>query len=147
MNIVLIGMRGSGKTAVGKVLAQRLGREFIELDELIVQKAGKSIPEIVAQHGWEKFRDLEEEPVVRQVRVRIRGRCQCRSQTRGYHPPPGRAGHGIVQAQPPGGQTRCTQCRCRATLAVERSGGFVPVLKEAAARASSVVTDLPATSA
>jgi len=61
MNIVLIGMRGSGKTAVGKILAQRLGRELIEMDELIVQKAGKSIPEIVAQHGWEKFRDLEAE--------------------------------------------------------------------------------------
>ena len=61
MNIVLIGMRGSGKTAVGKVLAQRLGRELIEMDELITQKAGLSIPEIVAKHGWEGFRDLEAE--------------------------------------------------------------------------------------
>ena len=63
MNIVLIGMRGSGKTAVGKILAQRLGRDFVELDELIVRKAGMSIPEIVAQHGWDRFRDLEEEVV------------------------------------------------------------------------------------
>jgi len=61
MNIVLIGMRGSGKTAVGRILAQKLGREFIEMDELIVQKAGLSIPEIVARHGWERFRDLEKE--------------------------------------------------------------------------------------
>jgi shikimate dehydrogenase len=61
MNIVLIGMRGSGKTAVGKVLAQRLGRELIEMDELIVQKAGLTIPEIVEKHGWERFRDLEAE--------------------------------------------------------------------------------------
>ena len=61
MNIVLIGMRGSGKTAVGKILAQKLGRELIEMDELIVGKAGLSIPEIVARHGWESFRDLEEE--------------------------------------------------------------------------------------
>jgi shikimate dehydrogenase len=60
MNIVLIGMRGSGKTAVGKILARRLGRELIEMDELIVGKAGLSIPEIVAQHGWASFRDLEE---------------------------------------------------------------------------------------
>jgi shikimate dehydrogenase len=61
MNIVLIGMRGSGKTAVGKVLAQRLGRELIEMDELITEKVGMSIPEIVKEHGWEGFRDLEEE--------------------------------------------------------------------------------------
>jgi shikimate dehydrogenase len=61
MNIVLMGMRGSGKTAVGKILAQRLGRELIEMDELIVGKSGLSIPEIVAKHGWARFRDLEEE--------------------------------------------------------------------------------------
>jgi len=61
MNIVLIGMRGSGKTAVGKVLAQRLGRELIEMDKLITQKAKLSIPEIVKKHGWEGFRDIEEE--------------------------------------------------------------------------------------
>jgi shikimate dehydrogenase len=61
MNIVLIGMRGSGKTAVGKILAQKLGRELVEMDELIAQKAGLSIPEIVEKHGWERFRDLEEE--------------------------------------------------------------------------------------
>lgn len=61
MNIVLIGMRGSGKTAVGRILAQRLGRELIEMDKLIVDKAGLSISKIVAKHGWEGFRDLEEE--------------------------------------------------------------------------------------
>jgi shikimate dehydrogenase len=61
MNIVLIGMRGSGKTAVGKILAQRLGRELIEMDELIAEKAGLSIPQIVKEHGWEGFRDLEAE--------------------------------------------------------------------------------------
>jgi shikimate dehydrogenase len=65
MNIVLIGMRGSGKTAVGRILAQKLGRELIEMDELIAQKAGLSIPEIVARHGWERFRDLEEEIVAK----------------------------------------------------------------------------------
>lgn len=61
MNIVLIGMRGAGKTAVGKILAQRLGRELIEMDKLVIKKAGLSIPEIVEKHGWERFRDLEEE--------------------------------------------------------------------------------------
>jgi len=61
MNIVLIGMRGSGKTTVGKILAQKLGREFIEMDELITRKAGFGIPEIVEKQGWEKFREIEEE--------------------------------------------------------------------------------------
>jgi len=61
MNIVLIGMRGSGKTTVGKILAQKLGREFIEMDELITRKMGLTIPEIVARYGWPKFRDIEEE--------------------------------------------------------------------------------------
>jgi shikimate kinase len=61
MNIVLLGMRGSGKTTVGKILAQKMGRELIEMDELITRKAGLTIPEIVAKHGWGKFRDIEEE--------------------------------------------------------------------------------------
>ncbi|MFC2047195.1 shikimate kinase [Chloroflexota bacterium] len=66
MNIVLIGMRGCGKTMVGKLLAERLGKQFVEMDELIVQRAGLSIPEIVDRHGWEIFRDIEEE-VTREV--------------------------------------------------------------------------------
>ena len=66
MNIVLIGMRGSGKTTVGKLLAERLGKQFIEIDELITQRAGQSIPEIVMRYGWQKFRDVEEE-ITRQV--------------------------------------------------------------------------------
>jgi shikimate kinase len=61
MNIVLIGLRGSGKTTVGRILAQRLGREFIEMDELIARRAGMTIPQIVKKYGWERFRELEEE--------------------------------------------------------------------------------------
>jgi shikimate kinase len=61
MNIVLIGMRGSGKTTVGGILARKLGRELVEMDDLIVRKAGMSIPEIVARHSWTRFRDIEEE--------------------------------------------------------------------------------------
>jgi len=59
-------MRGSGKTAVGKLLAERLGQRFIEMDELIGQRAGLNIPEIVTKYGWEKFRDVEEE-ITREV--------------------------------------------------------------------------------
>ncbi len=61
MNVVLIGMRGSGKTTVGSILANKLGRELIEMDSLIVRRASMSIPEIVAKHGWAKFRDIEAE--------------------------------------------------------------------------------------
>jgi shikimate dehydrogenase len=61
MNIVLIGMRGSGKTTVGRILAQKLGRELVEMDELIARKAGLSVAEIVEKYGWAKFRAIEEE--------------------------------------------------------------------------------------
>jgi len=58
-NIALIGFMGVGKTAVGKALAKRLNKEFVELDALIEQKAGKSIPEIFQQDGEIAFRELE----------------------------------------------------------------------------------------
>jgi shikimate dehydrogenase len=60
MNIVLIGMRGSGKTTVGRILARKLDRELVEMDELIAQKVGLSIAGIVEKYGWGKFRDIEE---------------------------------------------------------------------------------------
>lgn len=59
MNIVLIGMRGSGKTTVGKLLSQKLGRKFVDMDELIAQRLGLGISEIVERHGWERFREEE----------------------------------------------------------------------------------------
>ncbi|MBR4071597.1 MAG: AAA family ATPase, partial [Clostridia bacterium] len=60
-NIVLIGMPGCGKTTVGRRLAKILGREFIDLDTAIVEKAGKPIPEIFANEGEEEFRRIETE--------------------------------------------------------------------------------------
>ncbi len=59
MNLILIGFRGAGKTTVGKILARRTGREFIDTDELIERRIGLTIQEIVAQKGWTFFRDLE----------------------------------------------------------------------------------------
>ncbi len=59
MNIVLIGYRGTGKSSVGSLLAARLGRELVSTDAEIVRRAQRAIPEIVAQEGWEYFRDLE----------------------------------------------------------------------------------------
>jgi shikimate kinase len=58
-NIALIGFMGVGKSAVGKVLARELNKEFIETDSLIEQKAGKPIPEIFQQDGEVAFRELE----------------------------------------------------------------------------------------
>ncbi len=58
-SIALIGFMGTGKTAVGKALAEKLGKEFVELDSLIEQKAGKTIPEIFQQGGEVRFRELE----------------------------------------------------------------------------------------
>ena len=65
-NIALIGFMGTGKTAVGRALAKRLGREFVEMDSLIEQKAGKSIAEIFQQDGEIAFREVEIE-VAREV--------------------------------------------------------------------------------
>ena len=66
MSIVLIGYRGSGKTSIGKRLADRLWQKCVDTDALIVQRAGKSIADIFANEGEGKFRELEHE-VVREV--------------------------------------------------------------------------------
>ena len=58
-NIVLIGMPGSGKTTIGKMLADRLCRRFIDTDAEIETLAGKTIPEIFSAHGEGYFRKLE----------------------------------------------------------------------------------------
>ena len=58
-SIALIGFMGTGKTAVGQRLAEKLGKEFIELDALIEKKAGKPIPEIFRKEGEIRFRELE----------------------------------------------------------------------------------------
>lgn len=60
-NIVLIGMMGSGKTTCGLLLAGKLGRELVDTDALIVEREGRSIPDIFAQSGEDRFRALEED--------------------------------------------------------------------------------------
>jgi len=65
-SLALVGFMGTGKTAVAQALAQRLNKEFIELDSLIEEKAGKSIPAIFQQDGEAVFRKLETE-VTKQV--------------------------------------------------------------------------------
>lgn len=58
-NIVLIGMRGSGKSKIGKLLAEVLHRPFVDMDEEIIRHEKRTIPEIIVKKGWSRFRDIE----------------------------------------------------------------------------------------
>ena len=58
-NLILIGMPGCGKSSVGQIAAQKLGREFVDLDAEIVRYAGKPIPQIFADDGEDAFRRIE----------------------------------------------------------------------------------------
>lgn len=60
-NLILIGMPGCGKTTIGTALAAKLGRELADMDALIIERAGCSIPEIFANEGEDAFRKLEHE--------------------------------------------------------------------------------------
>ena len=58
-NIVLIGMPGTGKSVVGRALAQRLDYTFVDMDDLIVEATGKTLPEILREDGLEEFFKIE----------------------------------------------------------------------------------------
>ncbi|MBI4593339.1 MAG: shikimate kinase [Candidatus Rokubacteria bacterium] len=60
-NVILVGFMGAGKSVCGRLLARRLGRCFVETDDVIVAREGRSIPEIFAGDGEERFRQLESE--------------------------------------------------------------------------------------
>jgi shikimate kinase len=62
-NVILVGFMGAGKSACGRLLARRLGRCFVETDEMIVARDGRPIPEIFRQDGEDAFRRLETEAV------------------------------------------------------------------------------------
>ena len=66
MNIFLIGFRGTGKTTVGRLLAEKLDWEFIDTDEYLEKKAGKTIRQIFQEGREALFRDMEEE-VIREL--------------------------------------------------------------------------------
>lgn len=60
-NIVLIGMPGCGKTTMGRLLSEALGRPFLDMDSIIEKESGLAIPQIFERHGEEEFRRLERE--------------------------------------------------------------------------------------
>jgi len=59
MNVALFGFMGVGKSAVGRMLADKLGRSFVDLDEEIVSRTGRSIESIFQEDGEERFREIE----------------------------------------------------------------------------------------
>lgn len=60
-NVILIGMPGSGKTTIGKILAEQLHKKFVDSDQDLATHAGRTIPEIFASDGESFFRSLETE--------------------------------------------------------------------------------------
>ncbi len=62
--VTLVGPMGSGKSAVGRALAELLGYDFVDTDDLIVRRTGKTIPQIFEEHGETGFRALESEVIL-----------------------------------------------------------------------------------
>ena len=58
-NIVIVGFMGAGKSVCGRLLARRLGRCFVETDDMIISRDGRAIPDIFRADGEEAFRRLE----------------------------------------------------------------------------------------
>jgi len=69
MNLVLIGYRGTGKTAVAEILSNDLNLELIGMDAELVSRFGETVPEFVEKNGWEAFRD-EESRLARELGLR-----------------------------------------------------------------------------
>ncbi|MEE9614410.1 MAG: shikimate kinase [Thermodesulfobacteriota bacterium] len=67
MNVVLTGFMGTGKSSVGRRLAERLALEFVDTDDLIEDAAGMSVKEIFAGLGEPRFRELEKEAIKKAV--------------------------------------------------------------------------------
>lgn len=63
-SIFLCGFMGCGKTTVGRLLAKRIGREFIDMDKYIEEKENMTISQIFEKHGEEYFRDIEHQVCV-----------------------------------------------------------------------------------
>src|SRR5712692_9071603 len=65
--VVLVGLSGSGKSTVGQLVATTLGVPYLDTDDAIAARAGKPVPQVFAEEGEERFRDLETEVIVEQA--------------------------------------------------------------------------------
>lgn len=74
--IALVGFMGCGKSTVGRLLGERLGWQFVDLDDEIERRTGRAIPEIFEQEGETQFRQLEHEAFVEQQRLARQGRAR-----------------------------------------------------------------------
>jgi shikimate kinase len=72
VHIILIGYRGTGKSAVGERLAEKLRLPFYDIDELVERETGISIRDMVVERGWAYFRKSESE-IVRKLALMQRG--------------------------------------------------------------------------
>jgi shikimate kinase len=63
-NIILIGFMGSGKTTIGRLISKKTGMKYLDMDRMIVKKAGMPVKKIFAVRGEEAFRDMESEAVI-----------------------------------------------------------------------------------
>ncbi|KAJ3261381.1 3-dehydroquinate dehydratase (3-dehydroquinase) [Boothiomyces macroporosus] len=72
-SIILIGMRGAGKTHVGRAAAKNLGLRFIDMDHYLEYEAKCTIPEYIAQNGWDAFRNLEAKCLEQVTKANISG--------------------------------------------------------------------------
>jgi shikimate kinase len=63
MNLILIGLRGTGKTSIGRRLAVALQRPFFDTDQLIERRIGEPIAQYVGRLGWEAFREIEHQVI------------------------------------------------------------------------------------
>lgn len=75
--VALIGFMGSGKTAVGRKLAARLGVEWMDTDLLVEREAGMTIPEFFARHGEGEFRKLERDGLAKLAATLESGVVSC----------------------------------------------------------------------
>lgn len=64
VNVILTGMRGTGKSSIGRALASQLNYRFLDTDSVVETLASARISDIVATHGWAYFRSLERQAVV-----------------------------------------------------------------------------------
>ena len=107
-NIVLCGFMGCGKTTVGRNLARKSGRKFVDMDSYIEEKAGMKVSEIFEKYGENRFRDMEHEA------------CLELADTKGLVIA---SGGGAFSPSRPCASTTCCPSSARRTCATSRATG------------------------